>query len=183
MSEEKKTTAEQTFKQLAAIKARLETYPMHEHQAVCLRDCMLLLIRTFAGEQVPELTLSSIGGGTMEAQGEVGQPSVNIGGELRKGGVEIAPGVVQYPAAGAAVTMDVEASERELSKSLAHTKAPPPDMPKPVAGSLMAQAMEAESENAPEPTIPGEASAVAQITGNSPAGIPSPSDTTVEITS
>ena len=108
---------------------------------------------------------------------------------MRNGGVEIAPGVMQYPAANEAATMDVEASLGELHQSLEVTKAPPPEMPKPAPGSLMAQALANEGKaNASEsPQLSqGEQSAAAEIqeqAQNAPAGIPAPSDTRVEITS
>lgn len=188
MSKEDEITTEEMFGQLAVIKSRLETYPLSNHEVICLKDCMLLLIRTFAGEKIPELQLARVGGGVMES-GQQNGASEYIGGEMRLGGVEIAPGVMQYPPAGEAATMDVEANQRELNASLKVTKAPPPDMPKPVPGSLMAQAMANEGKaNVPksQKLSQGEQAAVAEIqeqAQSAPQGIPAPSDTRVEITS
>ena len=193
MKEDEIITSEEMFGQLAIIKDRLETYPLANHEVVCLKDCMLLLIRTFAGERIPELQLARVGGGIMETGNQNGL-SEYIGGEMRAGGIEIAPGVVQYPAAPNTATIDVEASQRELNTSLKPAKAPPPDMPKPVAGSLMAMALANEGKaDVPESSKPestqlsqGEQEAIAQIqeqTKDVPQGIPTPSDTRVEITS
>lgn len=186
--DEEYLSQEETMAQLVVIKTRLETYPLANHEVICLKDCMLLLIRTFAGEKIPELQLARVGGGTMES-GPVNNNSEFINGEMRRGGVEIAPGVMQYPAAQDSVTMDVEASLGELNSSLEVTKAPPPEMPKPVAGSMMAQAFaNARKDDASESQkiSQDEQAAVAEIerqVQGTPEGIPAPSDTRVEITS
>jgi len=163
--------------QLVVIKERLETYPLAGHESICLKDCMLLLIRTIAGEKVEGLNLSNIGGGVMENSPEQGN-SEFIGGEMRVGGVEIAPGVVQYPAAPNTSTMNVEESQRELNNSLKVTNAPIPDLPKAAPGSLMAQALTNEGKD-DEHSIKEEAKQHV----STPDGIPAPSETTVEITS
>lgn len=137
-------TVEQTFSQLAYIKSRLETYPLANHECTCLKDCMILLIRTFAGEVIPGAQLANIGGGIVSdpANGSEHR-EVFVGGEMRNG-VEIAPGVIQYPAPPDPNTMDIGAAEREHGKSLAPSRPPVPSgMPKPVKGSLMAVAMDA----------------------------------------
>ena len=180
------TTQDEVIEQLAVIKQRLETYPFANHEATCMKDCMLLLIRTFAGEKVPELQLARIGGGTMETSHAQGA-SEFINGEMRVGGVEIAPGVVQYPAAPTVATIDVEASQRELDLSLAPTKAPLPGLPTPLPNSLMAQALANEAPREESaPASRGESEAIAQIHSQAqgaPKGIPSPSETKLEITS
>jgi len=115
MSKNEHATQKQIMEQLSYIKSRLELFPIHEVQAVCLRDCMLLLIRTFAGEPIPGIQLTAIAGGAMEGVVESGH-SETINGELRRGGVEIAPGVVQFQPAQVA-TMDVEANQKLLVTS------------------------------------------------------------------
>ena len=193
-------TAEEMFNQLAVIKQRLETYPCANHEARCMSECMVLLIRTIVGEKVPELLLANIGGGTMEPQNGPGIVDRSIQGEMR-GGVEISPGCVQYPAAPNQATMDVEAAQRALHDSQAAAAAPvPADMPTPIEGSIMAMAL--QSEGKPVETIEqvvttsqnlgGQASSVSsgkegkegsngEIQGI-PPGIPAPSETQVEIT-
>lgn len=190
--EEEDMTRDETFQQLVVIKERLDTYPFATHENICLKDCLLLLLRTIAGEKISELQLAQVGGGTMEGAEQNGNSEV-IGGVLRGGGVEIAPGVMQYPAMQAVPTMDVEATTRELKQSLAPSRAPLPlDMPKPAKGSLMAQALLNEGEEIietefePKELSSGEQSALAQIqehSENAPVGVPAPSDTRVEITS
>lgn len=178
MSDKEHMTQEQIMNQLGYIKSRLETFPIHEIQSTCLRDCMLLLIRTFAGEPIPEAQLTSIAGGVMEGTVEAGH-SESINGELRRGGEEIAPGVIQYQPTHVA-TMDVEANQKLLQESLIPSQAPPPDMPKPVAGSIMAMAMKSEGkevETVERNTLADE------YPDGTPKGIPSPGETTVEITS
>ena len=166
--EEKEMTRDETFQQLAIIKQRLDTYPWAHHEVICMKDCLLLLIRTIAGENISELQLSRVGGGTMETATQQGNSEV-IGGVMRNGGIEIAPGVMQYPAANAGPTMDVEANIRELNQSLAPSKAPLPDMPTPAPGSLMAEALlnegkeTIESEFKPKELSAGEPPTIAQI--------------------
>ena len=179
-AKEETISAEQIFNQLAHIKSRLETFPSGNHEFIALKDIILILIRTFAGEVIPELQLANIGGGVMEPQNDPGHTNVTANGEIMKGGIEIAPGVIQYPASPSVATMDVEASQSALHESLAPARAPvPSDMPKPVAGSLMAMAM--QSEGKPVKTVPQEIPELSSL--DRPPGVPMPEDTKVEITS
>ena len=140
MSQENKISAEQTFMQLAIAKRRLETYPFSHHEMKTVRDCLIVMIRTFAGEIIPPSQLASIGGGIMQAQPtDQGITDTSFGGgQMRTGGVETAPGCVQFDAVIQAAPIDVTLQGPPVAPVL--------NTIKPVAGSLMAMALEPEEK-------------------------------------
>ena len=81
-------------RQLAYIHQRLESLPHANHEAQALNDCLRLLIRTLYGE-ILDLGHQVVGGGHILPQDADVRVYQN---HQRQGGVELAPGVVQYDA-------------------------------------------------------------------------------------
>lgn len=131
------TSDEMIFAQLAAVKHRLETFPWSNHEAKCLRDCLLIVIRSIVGEVIEreERPGSNIPPGD----------SITVGNQRLYGGVEVAPGVVVYAPGGtqvvAPVSDDRGGALMDIAAGLPYHPQTNPRGIKPVPGSLMARAL------------------------------------------
>jgi hypothetical protein len=168
--------------QLAFVKRRIQTMNFASHESRILADMILLLAQTIGGE---EANVASLAGGVLQDGVDV---PVHLQESQRRGGIEIAPGVVQYPAptlpAGGVnvpggiqtqaqlqpAPIDVQAGMMALTGEVPPTR---PDLapPTPVPGSLAAQALGGLPVNAPvEPPIE------LPRPGTGPAALPTPEE-------
>lgn len=156
------------FQQFAVIKRRLETFPFANHEVICLRDCLVAIIRSIAGEELTRYDVDRLGAGPSVTPGRSGAEQVLIGGRMMQGGVETHPGVTVYqpvmqdgpPQAGPAPQQG--AALIDVASALA---------PKAVPGSLMSQVQQDG----------GEVDEFKATNPQSPQGLPKPEDTKVEI--
>lgn len=180
---------ETMYQQLDFIMQRLQTFPHANHEAQMLNDCMVLLIRTIAGEEISP-GHEVIAGGQMLDDGQtvaVDQTYQN------RGGVEIAPGVVQHTGPNRPGGIQQQMQPHSKSGSLVNVEAgmaafngrAPSGEPacaelqvKPVPGSLMDAAMQQQAQGDTSSPAPDVVADMEELLGE---GIPAPSDTQLEI--
>lgn len=209
MSNEQDITQDKMFQQLAIIKSRLEGFPFANHEAVMLRDCLLGLIRTIVGDDLPV----TLGGGAIAGHFQDGQNGevMSVAGRAYTGGAEIAPGVMMYPPqnpapVGGHQSPQLQQHQQHYPPNHQVPQQPPvaqqpalidveagmaalgqvmgapaPGLPQPLPGSLMDQALRGEQAGAPVPESPTEP-APQPLPGVPPPGVPTPSQTQVVIT-
>lgn len=171
MSEREMNAEDPIFRQLAITYRRLNEYTFSNHESRFLRDCLSVVIRSMAGEEL-DLATTKLGESTL--QGAIAgppasnAPSVTIGGQVLTGGIETAPGVVQYlpqnqqPShhvvhqGDQPVAIDVQAGLAALGQGVPPgvpqsvpgngSPSPLPGLPAPVPGSLMDMALNPPKE-------------------------------------
>lgn len=180
---------EKLFEQLAMIRQRLVTFPFSNHEAICIRDCMDILIRTIAGEVIEE-EISVAGGVLRDGQ------NIRVDQLQQQGGKQLAEGVVEYPAPrvpmnqpGGIQTQVVQQGGALIDIEAALGKKPAGStdgLPEPLPGSIMYQAMHGENANNPQkvPEV-SEAAAMAEmesLLGGNDSPAPNPSETKLVVT-
>jgi len=151
MTNENQENEAKLFRQLAAIKHRLETFPFSSHEVKCVRDALIVLIRTVAGEVIESAQPVKV-----VPAGE----SVMVGNQQLTGGVEIAPGVMVYHGGSISPSnpsQPAQPATDDRGGVLIDVGAGRPYDPihnprgvKPIPGSLMAKALGIPD---PEPTV------------------------------
>ena len=163
---------ERMMAQLAYIKRRLETWSPASHESRMLGDLLMLLTQTVGGE---EASVGSAAAGILQEGANV---PVHLQEQQRRGGVQLAPGVVQYPAAPQVVLppggmnqpggmqsqaalqpapIDVAAGIAAMGAPPLGVAAPAVPMPTPVPGLLADQALGGQAVAGPPPSAPGYA--------------------------
>jgi hypothetical protein len=153
------------YEQLAYIKRRLETFPYSTHESRVIGECLSFLVRTIAGEEV-DIGIDNTGKTPTLINGQ----AVAVDANYRcRGGVQIAEGVIQYPApgdgeqirnqpggiqtqltGGVGAPIDVKAGLTAFHGGTQPSHSPAPEV-KPVPGSLMDTAMKSMTPPSPPP--------------------------------